>query len=87
MPDWRVQLATPWAGSGQDEDSNRPLFGDEYTFIRWTDKTAQVMNQPGKRPAMNSYIIEAEMTEAVLNSLESDNGYLVLSAEVIDAGE
>ena len=83
MTDWRVQLATRWAGSGSDEDSNRPQFGDDYQFIRWTDVTAQVMNQPGKRPKPNMYIIEAEMTEAVYTALEGDNQYLVFSAEEI----
>ena len=83
MANWRVQLATRWTGSGTDEDGNRPLFGDEYEFIRWTDKTAQVMNQQGKRPKMQTYIIEAEMTEAVLDTLEGDNKYLVFSAEPI----
>ena len=84
MPDWKLEIATQWVGSGIDEDSNRPLFGDEYTFIRWTDKTAQVMNQSGKRPKMNSYIVEAEETEAVYNSLDNDNSYLVFTAEGIE---
>ena len=81
MPDWRLEIATQWAGSSTDEDGNHPLFGDEYTFIRWTDKTAQVMNQPGKQPKMNIYIIEAEVTEAVYNSLDNDDSYLVFTTE------
>jgi hypothetical protein len=80
---WRLQIATRWAGSGANQDGNRPLFGDEYEFIRWTDKTAQVMNQPGKRPKMQAYIIEAEVTEAVYTALEGDNKYLVFTAEPI----
>ena len=87
MTDWRVRLATRWTGDGSDEDSNRPQFGDDYTFIRWTDVTAQTMNQPGKRPKPNTYIIEAEITDTVLTQLEGDNQYLIFSTEeLIDNG-
>ena len=83
MTDWRVRLATQWTGAGTPIDSYHYLLVDEYGIIRGTDKTAQVMNQPGKRPKPNTYIIEAEMTEAVYTALEGDNQYLVFSAEEI----
>lgn len=81
--DWRIEVITPFVGDGTQGNSNRPQMGDDYPFIRWEDITATPSVQLS--PSPNIYIIKAEVTEAVLNQIESDGTYHVLCAEVIDA--
>ena len=78
---WRIEVITPFVGDGTGGNANRPQMGDDYTFIRWTDITATPSAQ--LTPSPNMYVIKAEVTEAVLNSIESDGTYHVLSSEEI----
>ena len=81
--DWRIEVITPCVGAGVMGDSYRPFLEDRYDFIRWEDVTGI----PGTnlQPSPNIYVIKAEVTEAVLNNVELDNVYCILSAEAIDA--
>ena len=81
--DWRIEVITPCVGAGVMGDSYRPVFGDDYGFIRWEDVTGI----PGAnlQPSPNIYVVKAELTEAELNSLEGNGVYRILSAEEIDA--
>jgi len=83
MPDWRIEVITPFVGDGTRGNANRPQMGEDYAFIRWEDITAIPSAQLKPSPNMNT--IKAEVTEAVLNQIESDGTYYVISAEVIDA--
>jgi len=85
MANWTADIVTPFIGDGSDtENANRPQFGDDYPFIRWEDITGTPTAQ--LTPSPNMYVLRAEVTEAVLSSIESDGTYLVLSSEeIIDA--
>lgn len=80
---WRIEVITPCTGAGMMGYSYRPLLGDRYGFIRWEDVTGI----PGAnlQPSPNIYVVLAEVTAAVLNNMELDNVYYILSAEVFDA--
>lgn len=77
---WRIEVITPCAGAGVMGDSYHPLLGDRYDFIRWEDVTGI----PGAnlQPSPNIYVVLAEVTAAVLNNIELDNVYYILSADL-----
>ena len=80
----RVEIITPWIGTGTPEDSNRPKLGDYYDIKKWEDITGQPSaNFP---LAVSMYIILAECEASVLTQIETDADYQVLwSEEIVNA--
>ena len=78
----KVEIITPWIGSGTDNDANRPQVGDDYSLLRWEDVTGQPSaNLPLD---INMYIILCECEDSVLSEIESDGIYQVLWSETIN---
>ena len=84
MP-WRIEIITPFIGyDGTEGSSNRPQMGDDYAFIKWEDITGTP--SASLTPAPNMYVIKAEVTADVLDDIENDSVYHILSAEeIVDA--
>ena len=85
MANFTIEVITPFVGDGAEGNANRPQMGDDYAFIRWTDITATPSAQ--LTPSPNMYTIKAEVTEAVLDAIEGDGVYHVLSSEEIEVAE
>ena len=84
MPNWRIEVITPFVGDGTYDNVNRPQMSDDYAIIRREDITA--VPGPNIPTSPNMYVLRAEVTEAVLDDIESDAIYHVLSSEeIVDA--
>ena len=91
MAKWACEVVTPWTGTGQGEDANRPDVADKYmagTYWRegqkWEDVTGQSVAQI--KPDPNLYVIYMELEADVLEALEKSNDYLILWSEEIVEG-
>ena len=82
---WTADIITPYIGDGTEDNANRPQLGDDYTILRWSDITGTPSAQ--LIPSPNMYVLRAEVEEAVLDDIESDGVYLVLSSEEIVDGK
>ena len=82
---WRFQVVTDFVGTGTEADPNRPAIGDDYALSKWEDVTGTP--SASITPASNTYVIQAEAAESVLDSIEADNDYLVLWSSRIDEAE
>lgn len=82
---FRLTILSPWMGSGTMEDSYRPQFGDDYTYIAWSELS--VRPSPDYCADPNLGTLTCDVTDVELAALEADNDYHILSCEeVLDAG-
>ena len=91
MAKWACEVVTPWTGTGQEEDANRPDVADKYMAgaywregQKWEDRTAQAAE--AIRPDPNLYVVYMELEADVLEALEKSNDYLILWSEEIAEG-
>lgn len=81
---YKLTIVSPWIGSGTMEDSYRPQFGDDYTYITWSELS--VRPSPDYLAAPNMGTLTCEVNDTILAVLEADSDYLILSVEeVFDA--
>jgi len=80
---YKLQIVTPWIGTGAEEDSNRPAIGDEYAIKKWEDVTGQP--SANLHPEPNMYVVQAECEADVLKLIQVDAEYKIIwSEEIID---
>ena len=77
----RAEIITPWAGSGAEQDPNRPRLFSDHVVSKWEDVTGQ--SSANIPPESNMYIVLAECEESVMAQIETDNAYQVLWSEEI----
>lgn len=75
----RAEILTPWAGTGTQENPYRPLLIDDHEVVLYRDTTGQVAENI--RPDPNLLIIEIVCDDLVLDAVESDPKYEVLTSE------
>ena len=81
---YNLTIASPWMGSGTMEDSYRPQFGDDYTYITWSELSVRPSPEYCADP--NLGILTCEVDDTVLAVLEADTNYFILTCEeIIDA--
>jgi len=81
----RAAIVTPWVEGGLAPGmpgSFKPMFHDDYTFIRWEDVTGQPI--PNIMPDPNEYTLVAEMEQGVFDTLAADPDYEVLWSEEVE---
>ena len=74
-----ARIITPWTGTGTGADPNRPLVGDLYPLLKWTDVTGQPAAE--LLPDPNLYVIDAQLTSTVLANIGADSRFFVLWSE------
>lgn len=77
----RAEIITPWIGSGTSADPNRPQLPSDHAITSFEDRTGQPSEN--LQPDPNLFVVLAEMTDAVLASIEADSTYEVLWSEMI----
>jgi hypothetical protein len=79
----RAEIATPWTGTGTQDDPNRPQLADDYPLNGWSDVTGQ--SAENLQPDPNLFVVMVECEDSVLTQIEADPHYAVLwSEEVAD---
>lgn len=81
---YKLTIASPWAGSGTMEDSYRPQFSDDYSYITWQELSVRPSPDYCADPNLGVLICEVEAD--ILTILEADTDYYIISSEeILDA--
>lgn len=86
MADIRLEILTPWVGTGIQGDSNRPKLGDDHTLLKWEDTTGQ--DAQILPPDPNLYIVQTEATQVNYDAIVADANYgagaILWSEEIVE---
>ena len=83
---YKITVLSPWVGNGGPmEDSFRPQFGDDYSYVSWAELSVRPCSEYCAAPNMG--VIEATVDDIILATLEADSDYYIMTCEeVLNAG-
>lgn len=79
---WEAYISGPWINAADDPSdtpSNHPRLADDYVLKSWEDVTGQPAEEIAPEP--NTFTLRAIVSESVLDAIEADATYDVLSTD------
>ena len=77
----KADILSTWTGDGSEDNPNHPSLQDTHAVSKWQDSTGTPAANLSPEP--NAVVLYVEAETAVMDAIEADENYIILTREVI----